>query len=159
MGLNITEAGSVVGHFWTAYMVGMWAFSAILRFFDPQRIVTVLALISTLLMYWFISTTDASMLKWIMMSLGFFSSAIYTTIITLGSLQTKVSSPKLVNFILTCGTIGTMLTFVVTGPIVDKAGFHAALATTNGLYAVVFLMCLLLGFVSKHKQHGHMDAH
>ncbi|UWS29108.1 MFS transporter TsgA [Erwinia pyrifoliae] len=159
MGLNITEAGSVVGHFWTAYMVGMWAFSAILRFFDPQRIVTVLALISTLLMYWFINTTDASMLKWIMMSLGFFSSAIYTTIITLGSLQTKVSSPKLVNFILTCGTIGTMLTFVVTGPIVDKAGFHAALATTNGLYAVVFLMCLLLGFVSKHKQHGHMDAH
>ncbi|CCG88862.1 MFS transporter TsgA [Erwinia piriflorinigrans] len=159
MGLDITEAGSVVGHFWTAYMVGMWAFSAILRFFDPQRIVTLLALASTLLMYWFINTTDAAMLKWIIMGLGFFSSAIYTTIITLGSLQTKVSSPKLVNFILTCGTIGTMLTFVVTGPIVDKAGFQAALTTTNGLYAVVFLMCLLLGFVSKHKQHGHMDAH
>ncbi len=33
----------------------------------------------------------------------------------LGSQQTKVASPKLVNFILTCGTIGTMLTFVVTG--------------------------------------------
>ncbi|CAO98241.1 MFS transporter TsgA [Erwinia tasmaniensis] len=159
MGMDITEAGSVVGYFWTAYMIGMWAFSAILRFFDPQRIVTALALASTLLMYWFINTTDASMLKWIIMGLGFFSSAIYTTIITLGSLQTKVSSPKLVNFILTCGTIGTMLTFVVTGPIVDKAGFHAALATTNSLYAVVFLMCLLLGFVSKHKQHGHMDPH
>jgi TsgA-like MFS transporter len=41
---------------------------------------------------------------------GFFSSAIYTSIITLGSLQTKVASPKLVNFVLTCGTIGTMLT-------------------------------------------------
>jgi hypothetical protein len=26
-----------------------------------------------------------------------------------------------VNFILTCGTIGTMLTFVVTGPIVPPA--------------------------------------
>jgi len=156
MGMDIGQAGSLVGNFWTAYMVGMWAFSAILRFFDPQRILTLLALVATALMYWFITATDAAMLKWIMLSLGFFSSAIYTTIITLGSLQTKVSSPKLVNFILTCGTVGTMLTFVVTGPIVEKGGAHAALATANGLYAVVFVMCLLLGFVSKHKQNGHM---
>lgn len=159
MGMDIGQAGSLVGNFWTAYMIGMWAFSAILRFFDPQRILTVLALAATALMYWFISASDASMLKWIMMSLGFFSSAIYTTIITLGSLQTKVASPKLVNFILTCGTVGTMLTFVVTGPIVEKGGAHAALATANGLYAVVFVMCLLLGFVSKHKLHGHMGSH
>ncbi|HBV39579.1 MAG TPA: MFS transporter TsgA [Erwinia sp.] len=159
MGLDLTQAGSLVGNFWTAYMIGMWAFSAILRFFDPQRIVTLLTLLATGLMYWFISSNDAAMLKWIMMSLGFFSSAIYTTLITLGSLQTKVSSPKLVNFILTCGTIGTMLTFVVTGPIVDKHGAHAALSTANMLYAVVFVMCVLLGFVSKHKRHGHMSSH
>ncbi|WP_242600528.1 MFS transporter TsgA, partial [Erwinia billingiae] len=159
MGLDISQAGGLVGNFWTSYMIGMWAFSAILRFFDPQRIVTVLALLATALMYWFVTSTDASMLKWIMISLGFCSSAIYTTIITLGSLQTKVSSPKLVNFILTCGTVGTMLTFVVTGPIVEKGGAHAALLTANGLYAVVFVMCLLLGFVSKHKLPGHMSAH
>lgn len=159
MGMDISQAGGLVGNFWTSYMIGMWAFSAILRFFDPQRIVTVLALLATALMYWFVTSTDASMLKWIIISLGFCSSAIYTTIITLGSLQTKVSSPKLVNFILTCGTVGTMLTFVVTGPIVEKGGAHAALLTANGLYAVVFVMCLLLGFVSKHKLPGHMSAH
>ncbi len=67
------------------------------------------------------------MLHIIIAALGFFSSAIYTTIITLGSQQTKVASPKLVNFILTCGTIGTMLTFVVTAPIVSHDGPHAAL--------------------------------
>ncbi|WLS79286.1 MFS transporter TsgA [Erwinia pyri] len=159
MGMDISQAGGLVGNFWTSYMIGMWAFSAILRFFDPQRILTVLALMATLLMYWFVSATDASMLKWIMIALGFFSSAIYTTIITLGSLQTKIASPKLVNFILTCGTVGTMLTFVVTGPIVEKGGAHAALLTANGLYAVVFVMCLLLGFVSRHKLPGHMSAH
>jgi TsgA-like MFS transporter len=159
MGMDISQAGGLVGNFWTSYMIGMWAFSAILRFFDPQRILTVLALMATVLMYWFVSATDASMLKWIMIALGFFSSAIYTTIITLGSLQTKIASPKLVNFILTCGTVGTMLTFVVTGPIVEKGGAHAALLTANGLYAVVFVMCLLLGFVSRHKLPGHMSAH
>ncbi|KEY41003.1 MFS transporter TsgA [Pantoea agglomerans] len=156
MGMNINDAGQLVGSFWTAYMVGMWAFSFLLRFFDLQRILMVLAGLATVLMYWFVSSQDASMLKWIIMVLGFSSSAIYTTIITLGSLQTKVASPKLVNFILTCGTVGTMLTFVVTAPIVEKSGVHTALVTANGLYAVVFVMCVLLGLVTKHRSHGHV---
>lgn len=154
MGMDIAAAGQLVGNFWTAYMIGMWVFSFLLRFFDLQRILMVLAGLATLLMYWFVSSNDAGMLRWIIMILGFSSSAIYTTIITLGSLQTRVSSPKLVNFILTCGTVGTMLTFVVTGPIVAKSGTHAALLTANGLYAVVFVMCVLLGFVTKHRQHS-----
>ena len=156
MGMDIASAGQLVGNFWTAYMIGMWVFSFLLRFFDLQRILMVLTGLATVLMYWFVRSNDAGMLSWIIMTLGFSSSAIYTTIITLGSLQTKVSSPKLVNFILTCGTVGTMLTFVVTGPIVEKSSVHAALFTANGLYAVVFIMCVLLGFVSKHRQHGHV---
>ncbi|MCX8958885.1 MFS transporter TsgA [Erwinia psidii] len=158
-GMDLGQAGAMVGNFWTAYMIGMWAFSAILRFIDPQRIVTLLALVSTLLMYWFVSSTDAAMLKWIIISLGFFSSAIYTTIITLGSLQTRIASAKLVNFILTCGTVGTMLTFVVTGYAVEKGGPHAALLVANVLYAVVFIMCLLLGPVSKHRRHVGTSPH
>lgn len=153
--MSIEEAGALVSNFWTAYMVGMWIFSFILRFFDLQRIVTVLAALSTVMMYLFVTTEQVGMLSMYILGLGFVSSAIYTTLITLGSLQTKVSSPKLVNFILTCGTIGTMLTFIVTGPIVAKSGAHAALATANGLYLVVFVMCLLLGFVTRHRLHDH----
>ena len=138
----------LVSNFWMSYMVGMWAFSFILRFFDLQRILTVLAGLAAILMYVFNTGTPAHM-AWSILALGFFSSAIYTTIITLGSQQTKVPSPKLVNFVLTCGTIGTMLTFVVTGPIVEHSGPQAALLTANGLYAVVFVMCFLLGFVSR----------
>ncbi len=51
-----------------------------------------------------------------------------------------------------------MLTFVVTSPIVDKFGAHAALVTANGLYGVVFVMCFLVGFVTKHRIYGHADA-
>ncbi|AOV95690.1 MFS transporter TsgA [Edwardsiella hoshinae] len=154
-GMSIEETGGLVSNFWTAYMVGMWFFSVVLRFFDLQRIVTVLAALSTFMMYMFVSSQQGALLSMYILGLGFVSSAIYTTLITLGSQQTKVSSPKLVNFILTCGTIGTMLTFVVTGPIVAHSGAHAALATANGLYFVVFVMCILLGFVTKHRQHGH----
>ena len=154
LGMQISDAGQLVGNFWTAYMVGMWVFSVILRFFDLQKILVVITALATLLMYWFTHDQDVSMLHLIIMALGFFSSAIYTTIITLGSQQTKVSSPKLVNFILTCGTIGTMLTFVVTSPIVEHSGPHAALLTANGLYAAVFILCIGVGFVTRHRLHS-----
>ena len=107
LGMSLNDAGTLVSNFWMSYMFGMWAFSFILRFFDLQRILTVLAALATVLMYLFITGTPEHM-PWFILALGFFSSAIYTTIITLGSQQTRVASPKLVNFVLTCGTIGTM---------------------------------------------------
>ena len=73
------------------------------------------------------------------------------------SLGCRSISPE-ETFILTCGTIGTMLTFVVTGPIVAASGPLAALHTANGLYAVVFVMCFILGFVSRHRQNNAQAA-
>ena len=157
LGMNLNDAGQLVSDFWMSYMFGMWAFSFILRFFDLQRILTVLAGAATVLMYLF-NKSEPAHLAWFILALGFFSSAIYTSVITLGSLQTKIASPKLVNFVLTCGTIGTMLTFVVTGPIVAHSGPHAALHTSNALYAVVFIMCLILSLVTKHRQHNAVAA-
>lgn len=120
-GMSLGDAGKLVSDFWMSYMIGMWSFSFILRFFDLQRILTVLAGLATVLMYLFINGSPG-ICRGFILTTGFFSSAIYTSIITLGSQQTRVASPKLVNFILTCGTIGTMLTFVVTGPIVAASG-------------------------------------
>ena len=41
--MSLNDAGTLVSNFWMSYMVGMWAFSFILRFFDGlQRILTVL---------------------------------------------------------------------------------------------------------------------
>ena len=51
-----------------------------------------------------------------------------------------------------------MLTFVVTSPIVKNYGTHAALVTANALYAAVFVMCVLVGFVTKHRINSH-DGH
>ncbi|MEW7000204.1 MFS transporter TsgA [Serratia ureilytica] len=56
--MDIGQAGKLVSDFWTSYMVGMWVFSFILRFFDLQRIVTVLAALATGAMYLFVSTDN-----------------------------------------------------------------------------------------------------
>ena len=151
--MSVEEAGTMVARFWMSYMFGMWALTVVLRYVDMQKLVVVLALLAATFMYMFNTSSVAHMGYWII-ALGFVSSAIYTTLITLGSQQTKVSSPKLVNFILTCGTVGTMLTFVVSAPIVKASGIHTALLTANALYGVVFLLCVALGFVTKHKENS-----
>ncbi|MEJ8713582.1 MFS transporter TsgA, partial [Klebsiella pneumoniae] len=38
------------------------------------------------------------------------------------------------------------------------SGPLAALHTANGLYAVVFVMCFILGFVSRHRQNNAQAA-
>jgi len=155
LSMSISDVGELVSYFWGAYMVGMWFFSMIMKRFDMYYFVLVLSGLSTLLMFAFNMSESTEYLLLIISALGFFSSAIYTTVITLGSQQTKDASPKVVNFILLFGTIGTMLTFIVTSPIVEYYGAHAALLASNGFYAVVFLMCIPVGFVTKHRIYNH----
>ncbi|QCI23489.1 MFS transporter TsgA [Buchnera aphidicola] len=149
--LHITQAGTLVSNFWMSYMIGMWSFSYILKYFNLKNILIYLTGISTLLMYMFNNIYSYNLLKLTIILLGFFSSAIYTIIITLASHQTKLPSPQIINFILTSGTIGTLLTFIVTGPIVKNYGFISALITSNILYGIVFILSILLKLHYKPK--------
>ena len=42
------------------------------------------------------------------------------------------------------GTIGTLLTFIVTSPIVEKKGLYTTLFSANIFYGVVFLLSILI---------------
>ncbi|MCL9780933.1 MFS transporter TsgA [Vibrio sp. S4M6] len=155
--MSVEEAGTMVARFWMSYMIGMWVLTVVLRYVDLHKLVLVLSLLATVFMYMFNASTVAAHLGYWIIALGFVSSAIYTTIITLASQQTKIASPKLVNFVLTCGTTGTMLTFVVSSPIVKAYGTHAALVTADALYVLVFISCALLGMFTKHKANSQLE--
>ncbi len=158
LGMSLGDAGKLVSDFWMSYMIGMWSFQlhpALLRpaaYLNRPRRARDGADVPVY--QWFVGAyavvySDPGLLL---------QRHLHPRSLRLGSQQTRVASPKLVNFILTCGTIGTMLTFVVTGPIVAASGPLAALHTANGLYAVVFVMCFILGFVSRHRQNNAQAA-
>ena len=89
-----------------SYMIGMWSFSFILRFFDLQRILTVLAGLATVLMYLFINGSPEHM-PWFYSDLGFLLQRDLHLRLLRCLLQTKVASPKLVNLCTYLGgTIG-----------------------------------------------------
>ncbi|QCI16182.1 MFS transporter TsgA [Buchnera aphidicola] len=152
MHVNIQKTGSLVSSFWMSYMVGMWCFSFVIKFFNLHRILIFLTSISTIFMFCFIHSQNFLLQQCMIISLGFFSSAIYTIIITLASLQTKNPCPKLINLILLFGTIGTLLTFVVTSPIVEKKGLYASLISSNILYSIVFMLSILIYLNTKDKK-------
>ncbi|QFQ32687.1 MFS transporter TsgA [Buchnera aphidicola (Aphis fabae)] len=151
MNINIKKTGNLVSNFWMAYMIGMWCFSFIIKFFNLNRIFVFLSGISAILMYVYIHSSNYLIMKYIIISLGFFSSAIYTIILTLASLQTKKPSAKIINMILFFGTIGTLLTFIITSPIVEKKGLYATLICSNILYSIVFSLSLVILVNSKNK--------
>ncbi|QFQ32338.1 MFS transporter TsgA [Buchnera aphidicola] len=144
MKIKIKKTGNLVSNFWMAYMIGMWFFSFIIKFFNLKHMFALLSGISTILMYIYIHSSTYSTMKYIIISLGFFSSAIYTIIITIASLQTKKPSAKLINIILFFGTVGTLLTFIVTSPIVNKKGLYATLICSNAFYGIVFFLSLFI---------------
>lgn len=151
MNINIKKTGDLVSNFWMAYMIGMWFFSFIIKFFNLKHIFVFLSGISAILMYVYIHSSNYLIMQYIIISLGFFSSAIYTIIITLASLQTKKPSAKLINIILFFGTIGTLLTFIITSPIVEKKGIYATLICSNILYSIVFCLSLIIVINSANK--------
>ncbi|AAM68059.1 MFS transporter TsgA [Buchnera aphidicola] len=151
--INIKKTGVLVSNFWMAYMIGMWCFSFIIKFFNLQRMFIFLTGSSSVLMYCFIYSKSYLALKYTIISLGFFSSAIYTIIITLASLETKKPSAKLINLILFFGTIGTLLTFIITSPIVAKKGLYTTLIFSNVLYVIVFFLSCIIFKNSKKKDH------
>lgn len=152
MHIDIKKTGTLVSSFWMSYMLGMWFFSFVIKFFNLHRIFIFLTGISTILMYFFIHSESFIKQQFIIVSLGFFSSAIYTIIITIASLQTKHPSPKLINIILLFGTIGTLLTFIVSGPIVKYKGLYTTLIHANILYGIVFLLSLLIYYNTKYQK-------
>ena len=151
--LSIHQSSKLVSTFWMAYMIGMWIFSIILKFFNLEKIIIILSGLSVILMFLFNNIYNYTLLNIIIFSLGFFSSAIYTIIITLASQQTLTPSPKIINYILTSGTIGTLLTFIITGPVVQKYGIFSALIISNILYGMVFLLLIVFYIFTKKIMH------
>ncbi|XRX43055.1 MAG: MFS transporter TsgA [Buchnera aphidicola (Tetraneura sorini)] len=151
---SIKLSGKLVSNFWMSYMIGMWFFSFVLKSFDLQKILSILSGISTIIMFCFLHTKKIIILKCTIIILGFFSSAIYTIIISLASLQIKKLSPKIISLILTCGTIGSMLTFIFTGYIINKQGIITSLLVSNFLYSIVFIISIILFFFTCHKKNS-----
>ncbi|CAL4324255.1 Protein TsgA [Buchnera aphidicola (Periphyllus testudinaceus)] len=144
--INMKQSSKIISSFWFSYMIGMWFFSYFLKFYNFKKIIIFLSGISTLIMFCFIQNTNYPLALFLISLLGFFSSPIYGIIITLASIQTIKPSPKIINFTLLFGTIGTLLTFLVTSPIVKFQGVKSALIASNIFYFLIFLIFILFKY-------------
>ncbi|NIG99321.1 MAG: MFS transporter TsgA [Buchnera aphidicola (Periphyllus acericola)] len=144
--INIEKSNIIISIFWTSYMIGMWFFNYFLKLYNFKKIIILLSGISTLTIFCFIQNTNYLLSLFIIYLLGFFSGPIYGIILTLTSLQTIKPSPKTINFTLLFGTIGTLLTFLVTSPIIKFQGVKSALIASNIFYLLIFFIFILFRY-------------
>ncbi|WP_343187727.1 MFS transporter TsgA [Buchnera aphidicola (Periphyllus koelreuteriae)] len=149
--IDIEKSNKIVSSFWLSYIIGMWFFSYFLKFCNLQKIIIFLSGISTIIMFCFIQNTNYLFSLFIISLLGFFSSPIYGIIITLTSIQTINPSPKIINFTLFFGTLGTLLTFLITSPIVKFQGVKSALIASNIFYLLIFFIFILFQYQTNEK--------
>lgn len=149
--LNENKIASI---FWFFYMLGMWFFSYVNKVLDLQKILIFLTGMSTLFIFIFLQCNDFNLLSFIMIFIGFFSSAIYTIIITLSAMQTKIPSIKFVNLTLISGTTGSFITFNASNFLLSSNNIYLTLYTSNILYLIVFFMSILLTFFTKHNKYN-----
>ncbi|CAL4323672.1 MFS transporter TsgA [Buchnera aphidicola] len=142
--ISMEKSGKLVSNFWMNYMLGMWFFSSVIQSFKLQKIIIFLTGISALMMFLFIFSWNYIFSLFIISFLGFFSSSIYSILITIASMQTDKPSPKIINFILLAGSLGTFLTYIITSPIVYFKGPIGALIFANILYFIIFYITILL---------------
>ncbi|MCY4330275.1 MAG: MFS transporter TsgA [Endozoicomonadaceae bacterium] len=146
-------AARPLSFFWIGMWIGLYLSSAIVKRFPMHIFVAIIAICTTVTFFMLRSTPELSLLKYECLLMGFFSSGIYYTLITLTSLQVPVPSPLLVNLALTSGTLGTFLTPVVTAKAVDAGGPAMALTVGNLCYLLVFIVAVLVIFTTRHQQH------
>ncbi|UDG80263.1 MFS transporter TsgA [Candidatus Annandia pinicola] len=149
--LNENKIASI---FWFFYMLGMWFFSYINKILDLQKILIFLTGMSSLFIFIFLQCNNFNLLSFIMIFIGFFSSAIYTIIITLSAMQTKIPSIKFVNLTLISGTTGSFITFNASNFLLSSNNTYLTLYTSNILYLIVFFMSILLTFFTKHNKYN-----
>ncbi|AZP36286.1 putative transporter [Candidatus Annandia adelgestsuga] len=150
--INYFYENKTISIFWFFYMLGMWFFSYISKKFDIQKILIFLTFISSILVFIFLQCKNINLLNFIISLIGFFSSSIYTIIITLSSMQTKKPYTKFINLTLIFGTTGSFITLNISYFLLSSNNTFIVLCISNILYFIVFIINIILLFFTKHNK-------
>lgn len=134
------EAGAVVGNYWGPSVFGLITAAIIVNKIPPRMLLIAVTMIAVMLLTMLNMTGSASTFLTVTLALGFFTSCMYKIGISVGSEQIKNAPPKLVTFLLLCGTVGSTLGPVLSAQVVELLNVKAAMTMALVGYAAVFIL-------------------
>lgn len=123
-GLSESTAAHYVAYYWGGAMLGRFIGSALMRRFDPGRMLALFATVAAMLTMTAV-VTDGAIAMWAILAVGLFNSIMFPTIFTLairglGRLTGEGSS------ILVMAVVGGALVPVAHGALADRLGLQVA---------------------------------
>ena len=143
--------------YWLSKATGLFLSQYLAHKFTLKKLLLTSLSLSTFTLSISIST-QIPLIIWLSIALlGFFNSVIYAGLISFGSLQVKKASPKLVTFILTAGTTGTMLYPVISGYINNSWGNYGTVCLAEVFFLICILSFIMAYIKSKDKEYHSLS--
>lgn len=152
-GTPVSEAGAAVGNYWGPSVFGLITAAILVNKIPPRILLVAVTLIAVGILTLLNMVDSASTFLTITLVLGFSTSCMYKIGISVGSEQVSNAPPKLVTFLLMCGTLGSTLGPVLSAQVVSVFGIGAAITMSLiGFVAVFLLFALALIMEIKEKK-------
>ena len=134
-----SSSGAAVSLYWLSKSIGLFLSPMIAARIALRRLLVIAMTFSTIIYMIFLIENSMNIIWMCILLFGLSNSVIYAGLISFGSLQVRKTSPKLIAFILTAGTTGTMVYPAISGFINNNFGNYATMFISE----VAIIMCLL----------------
>ncbi|WP_025821601.1 MFS transporter TsgA [Shewanella marina] len=146
-GLAADASGAAVGNYWGPSVFGLITAAILVNFVSARILLVTVTLIGIGISYTLFNLNSSEQFLMVTLGLGFCTSCMYKIGISVGSQQIDNAPPRLVTFLLCCGTVGSTLAPALSAQAVEAFGVQSAMLLTVVGFTVVaslFISCLIL---------------
>jgi TsgA-like MFS transporter len=147
--LPVDTVGRYMGFYWSSKAVGMLIAHSIVRHVPVRTFMLICSGVALACMATITNVNDVLIIPIGIILFGLFNSGIYSSLISYGTLQVKLSPPTLTSTILTSSTAGTLVFAPVSSTILAHYGLHWALNSAVIMYGFMVLVIVLAGLSSR----------
>jgi len=139
-GVTAEVANGVIGNYWGPAAIGLICAALIVTKVPPRLVLIFIALLAVADTFYLTNTNSVDNFLTAVLVLGFFTASMYKISISIGSQQVKNAPPRLVTFLLTCGTVGGTIAPALSAKFVEYAGEKSAIYLAFGGFVAVALL-------------------
>ncbi|NOI67508.1 MFS transporter TsgA [Vibrio sp. 99-8-1] len=136
-------AYSLIGNFFGPAVFGLLVTAAIVAKVSAKYVLIAVSLFAVAISAYLNFTTSMDSLLMAVTALGFLTASSYKILISIGSTQVRNAPPRLITFLLVCGSAGNMIAPSFNAFLIDTFGKSSAMKCVMVGYIILAIMAVL----------------
>lgn len=151
--LHVKEGSNILSLFWISIAIGRILTGIFINKIKLQHYLVLFSLGASISLLLFVFSSNYSSFIICILMTGIFFSGIYASIFSFGTSILEKPSGKIISFYLTCGGIGYVVFFIMSGMVIEHFGIEAVLY--ESLIFMTIITVLILTVSSMQKKNNH----